>query len=70
MASRRQMRQTLLALLGWWMTVLTRRVISAVDCRLSGCFVCETNSQAVAFTVAWSKGGKARLASAARLIIE
>jgi hypothetical protein len=44
--------------------------MSAVDCRLSGCSVCDTNSHAVALSEACSKGGQAGLATATRLVIE
>ena len=43
---------------------------SEVDSRLSGNLVWQTVSQAIAYTIARSQGGKSGLASAARFIIQ
>src|SRR5688500_16818942 len=59
------MRQIVLRLIDRPNSRRARRVRSASDWRLSGSPRWWTNSQARAWTVAWSRGGKDRLAAAA-----
>src|SRR5215813_13824722 len=70
MASVSSIRHTVLRLIGVPSTVRTRAVTSARDCRLSGCLVSATSSQATALTRAWSSGGKSRLAAPSRLVVQ
>src|SRR5215475_14410263 len=70
MASVSRIRHTVLRLIGVPSTVRTRAVTSVRDCRLSGCLVSATSSQATALTSAWSRGGKIRLAAPAWLVVQ
>src|SRR5215468_11205752 len=70
MASVSSIRHTVLRLIGLPSTVRTRAVTSARDCRLSGCLVSATRSQATALTSAWSRGGTSGLAAPARLVVQ
>src|SRR4029434_5695696 len=70
MASVSSIRHTVLRLIGVPSTVRTRAVTSARDCRLSGCWVSATSSQATALTRAWSRGGKHRLAAPSWLVVQ
>src|SRR5262252_5064395 len=70
MASVSRIRHTVLRLIGVPSTVRTRAVTSARDCRLSGCLVSATSSQATALTRAWSRGGKSRLAAPSWLVVQ
>src|SRR5260370_34514076 len=70
MASVSRIRHTVLRLIGVPSTLRTRAVTSARDCRLSGCLVSATSSQATALTSAWSRVGKIRLAAPARLVVQ
>src|SRR4030095_6615953 len=70
MASVSSIRHTVLRLIGVPSTVRTRAVTSARDCRLSGCWVSATSSQATALTSAWSRGGKMRVAAPAGLVVQ
>src|SRR4029450_11324311 len=63
MASITHIRPTVLRLIGVPNPWRPRAVTSARDCRLSGCWVSATSSQAIALTSAWSRGGKIRLAA-------
>src|SRR6516164_7827230 len=64
------MRQTVLRLMGLCKAATARRVKSANDCRLNGCWVSKMISQASACTVAWSRGGKIGLAPASWFIFQ
>src|SRR6516225_8351893 len=66
MASVCRIFQTELRLMGSLSAVRARLVRSARDCRLSGSPVWQTASQAIALTVASSRGGKDGLAAAPR----
>src|SRR6266446_3562684 len=70
MASASSIRHTVLRLIGAPSALRARAVTSARDCRLSGCLVSATSSQATALTSAWSRGGKIRLAAPARLVFQ
>src|SRR5262249_24111333 len=70
MASVSRIRHTVLRLIGVPSTVWTRAVTSARDCRLSGCWVSATSSQATALTSAWSRGGKSRLGAPSRPVVQ
>src|SRR2546423_1243974 len=70
MASVSRIRHTVLRLIDVPSTVRTRVVTSARDCRLSGCLVAATSSQATALTSAWSSGGKICLAAPSRLVVQ
>src|SRR5215831_16816014 len=70
MASVSRIRHTVLRLIGVLSTVRPRAVTSARDCRLSGCLVSATSSQATALISAWASGGKIRLAAPSRLVIQ
>ena len=62
-ASVSKIRYTVRALIGLPRARRTRAVTSATDCRLRGCAVSATASQATALTKAWSSGGKSGLAA-------
>ncbi len=49
---------------------LTRRVRSASDCRLSGCWVCATVSHAIAVAKARSSGGKSGLSATSFTVVD
>src|SRR5919108_1356277 len=70
MASVSRIRHTVLRLIGLPSTVRTRAVTSARDCRLSGCLVSATRSQATALTSAWSRGGKTGLTAPSRFVFQ
>src|SRR3989442_11051212 len=61
---------SVLRLIGLRSALPARTVMSARDCRLNGCWVSASNSQATALTKAWSKGGKGRLAAPSRLVLQ
>src|SRR3954470_6378628 len=64
------MRQTVLRLIGFPRAYRARVVRSASDWRLRGNFVWATVSQAIALTIASSRGGKNRRAAPSRLILQ
>src|SRR5215510_10456952 len=64
------MRHTGLRLMELPRACCARAVPSAKDCRLSGCWVSAISSQAMAWTSAWSKGGKLGLAAPAWLVLQ
>src|SRR2546425_13134059 len=70
MASVSRIRHTVLRLIGVPSTVRTRAVTSASDCRLNGCWVSATSSQATALTSAWSRGGEIGLVAPSRLVVQ
>src|SRR5262245_45624468 len=64
------MRHTVLRLMDLPRAFCARAVMSAKDCRLSGCWVSAISSQAIALTRAWSKGGKICLAAPPWLVLQ
>jgi hypothetical protein len=64
------MRQIVLRLIGLPKALAARAVRSASDWRLSGTLLSETVSQAMALTVAWSKGGKGGLAASPGQVVQ
>src|SRR3954451_2380567 len=70
MASSSRMRQTVLRLMGLFSSSRARWARSVVDWRLNGFPVRATTSQAIDETTARSRGGKDRLGSTARVVLE
>src|ERR1043165_4217090 len=70
MASVARIRHTVLRLIGVPSALPARAVMSASDCRLNGCWVSATSSQATALTSARSRGGKISLAAPPRLVVQ
>jgi hypothetical protein len=69
-ASVASIRHTVLRLIGCPSACWARAVTSVSDCRLRGCWVSATSSQATALTSAWSRGRKTGVTPPSRLIVQ